>query len=786
MRTIDKEKTMKRQLNIRSKISLYVLVPLALYIIFIIIYVSIKFSNISTAQNNTTNNIIAERTTADIHAIIKEHQQSVCVLADALSGNTSKLNEAAQQSFAEIIGNAAKKHRYWALLKSDFFGNSKYTNEWLEIMIDEQQNIIITDNKINIENKFADILTSSTTKISEPYEYNGKWRITISTPIYQDNNICGFICKAININDFDAINKNYEKSYNTNIDKHLINNNNVVVYSNITTDINQKFTIGCTDSITTARISKAIAEGTSFTNSFKNRGQTSKTYFTPINISPNCKWTLAVTIPTQNVTGIVASSLAYILIISILGLIIIVLLILRTTNKIVLPIIATTEALRHLALGDTDNIKPLQVTTQDELEEMSKSLNQVVDGIRKSETFALNIGDGNYDSQFDTLSNKDRLGYALIKLRDNLIENKHAEAKRKEEEELRNWTTGGIAKFGEILRRDHDNIKALSYNIMSNLIDYLKVNQGALFIINNENENDVFYTLTAAIAYERDKYINKDIRSGEGLVGRCIYEHKTIYLTKVPSNYAYITSGLGAATPSCVLIVPCILNNEVFAIIEIASFDEIKPHEIEFVEKLGESIASTISNVKVTEKTSKLLQASQSQREELTSQEEMLRQNLEEMQATQEDLRRQMEENHKIKDALSKEKYLMDSLMDNVSDLIYFKDKNSRFIKVSKSYVENFGAQSQDDIIGKTDFDICEIEADAKKYYNDEQNIIKTQKPILNVIQEELRQGQKILTSTSKYPLLDEQGNPIGTFGLTTNVTDILKKYDNSKNINKK
>ena len=212
-----------------------------------------------------------------------------------------------------------------------------------------------------------------------------------------------------------------------------------------------------------------------------------------------------------------------------------------------------------------------------------------------------------------------------------------------------------------------------------------------------------------------------------------------------------------------------------FGVIEIASFNELKPYEIDFVEKLGESIASTVSSVKVTEKTAKLLQASQLQREDLTSQEEELRQNLEEMQATQEDLRRQMEENTTMREELAKEQVLMDSLMDNVNDYIYFKDLEGKFIRVSKSYLSLVNANSYEDVVGKSDFDFCASQDDAQHFYNDEQQIIKSKKPILNQIQKEHRLDTIIYTSTSKYPLFDIDGNVVGTFGLTTDVTNAIK-----------
>ena len=78
--------------------------------------------------------------------------------------------------------------------------------------------------------------------------------------------------------------------------------------------------------------------------------------------------------------------------------------------------------------------------------------------------------------------------------------------------------------------------------------------------------------------------------------------------------------------------------------IEIASFNPFNSHVIQFIEKVGESIASTISNVKVGIRTSQLLEKSQSQAELMRSQEEELRQNMEEMHATQEEMNRREKE----------------------------------------------------------------------------------------------------------------------------------------------
>lgn len=111
-------------------------------------------------------------------------------------------------------------------------------------------------------------------------------------------------------------------------------------------------------------------------------------------------------------------------------------------------------------------------------------------------------------------------------------------------------------------------------------------------------------------------------------------------MTNVPQDYIKITSGLGLATPTCILLLPLISNEEATGVLEIASFEKYDDAHIEFLKKAGEAIASAILNVKTTERVKYLLEESQQRSEELRSQEEEMRQNMEELEATQEEMRR--------------------------------------------------------------------------------------------------------------------------------------------------
>jgi PAS domain S-box-containing protein len=256
--------------------------------------------------------------------------------------------------------------------------------------------------------------------------------------------------------------------------------------------------------------------------------------------------------------------------------------------------------------------------------------------------FTRNLINGHFEAKYEIHDDKDLLGQSLINLRNNLKNNNQIEEKRRKEDDQRNWVAEGMAKFSEILRNNNDNIQNLSYSIIHNLVKYLQANQGGFFILQDEG-NVKFFEMTACYAYDRKKFSNKRIEWGDGLIGTCALEKGTIYLTNIPNDYVYITSGLGKATPKSLLIVPLIINDQIHGILEIASFREYEKFEIEFAEKVAESIASTLSTVKINIRTAQLLHESQEQAEILATQEEQMRQNMEELQATQEEAERQNE-----------------------------------------------------------------------------------------------------------------------------------------------
>lgn len=281
---------------------------------------------------------------------------------------------------------------------------------------------------------------------------------------------------------------------------------------------------------------------------------------------------------------------------------------------------------------------------QDELGQMGKALNNLVDAFKNIFDFTNEIGKGNFNTEFTALSDEDALGNSLLEMRDELTKAAEEQEKRNEQDEQRKWASEGIAKFSDILRQNNNDLNKLSYNVISNLVKYLEINQGGIFLLNNNDKNHTYLEMTACYAFSRQKYLAKTVEIGEGLVGRCVQEKDYIYMTEIPDDYINITSGLGDGNPSSLLLLPLIYNDELFGVIELASFDEIPDYKIEFAKQLSESIAATILSVKSNLRTTELLEQSQQQAEEMSAQEEEMRQNMEELRATQEQSSRREEE----------------------------------------------------------------------------------------------------------------------------------------------
>lgn len=330
------------------------------------------------------------------------------------------------------------------------------------------------------------------------------------------------------------------------------------------------------------------------------------------------------------------------------------------SNSIVAPVIRLKTLLKTMGRGVLPSVN---VSTQkDEMGEINTALSNFVEGLKSIVGFSRSIGAGDFNTDFTPLSKDDSLGNNLLIMRDNL-------KLVSEEDRKRNWTTGGLAKFSELLREESDNVSSLTEKLIAELVAYLKANQGGVFVLEGQ-EDTAYMCLKSCYAWDRRKFIDQQIYLGDGLVGQSWLEQDVLYLTDVPADYIKITSGLGKALPKSLLIVPMISNDQVYGVIEIASFNEFQEHEIEFVKRLAESTAATIASASVNERTKVLLEQTQVNTKQLRKHEEDLVFNQQEMKKNQKLLGNEIEALRKKVTELNNKSELLKDENDTMSMLI--------------------------------------------------------------------------------------------------------------------
>ncbi|TRX57719.1 PAS domain S-box protein [Fulvivirga sp. M361] len=341
---------------------------------------------------------------------------------------------------------------------------------------------------------------------------------------------------------------------------------------------------------------------------------------------------------------------------------------------------------------------PYKILKAEEVRHINQSMAQLHVQINNAIEFVEGIERGERDIQ---LTNNNGEANPLI---ESLIKMHHKMMETSEAEKQRNWTSDGLAKFADILRDNYESLEDFSTKVISSLVKYVKANQGSIFILNEEEPENPFLELMGCYAYDRKKYVGKKIAIGQGLAGQAFLENEYLYLKEIPDEYVNITSGLGEAKPDTLLVSPLTVNDKSYGVIELATFEHFDQHEIDFVRKVGENIAATISNIKTSARTKHLLEESQQMSEELMAQEEEMRQNMEELQATQE--------------AMTRSEARTRMIFDNAIDAIITVDSKGLVDQFNPAAEEMFG-YSSDEVFGQSIKKILE----AEDFYNREDKL---------------------------------------------------------------
>jgi len=275
----------------------------------------------------------------------------------------------------------------------------------------------------------------------------------------------------------------------------------------------------------------------------------------------------------------------------------------------------------------------LEDKSKDELKPIFLSLVNVNESFREIAEKANIVASGDYALDLTPRSEKDTLGNALNKMTRSLRETTAANEKHI-------WLTAGQNQFNQVLI-GVQKVDKLASNTISFLCTYLKANVGTIYLL---NENDNTLGLCGQYAFSSPKDTKKIFSMNEGLIGQAAREKKQISISDVTDDQLRITSSILDTKPRHILITPFLFEGKILGVIEIGRLTEFNETEKEFIDFSMDIIATSVNSAVDRKQILELLEETQVQSEELTTQQEELRQMNEELEEQTQNLKQQQEE----------------------------------------------------------------------------------------------------------------------------------------------
>ncbi len=416
------------------------------------------------------------------------------------------------------------------------------------------------------------------------------------------------------------------------------------------------------------------------------------------------------------------------------------------SSTITNPINILAENFKRMAKGDLKS--SLTIDSDNETGVLSKAFYEIQVGLQNVVSHAKKIAQGDYNTRLKPFSDKDELSLSLNQMAEKLEESSiHSENEK--------WLQKGLNGLDDQMRGNF-SVRDLSERIIVFLSQFLSVEMGAVYVYDEVLEH---LELAGSVGLNL-KEVPKNIQIGDGLIGSAANSNECqIIDTKDKFQKTYSASG--EIYPEKLYLVSLQFDGKIQAVIELASVNSLSELKLDYLKLIKERVSVNINAAVARDRNKELLDKSLEQAEKLKARDEELVQKL--------------EENQRIQENLSRETALLDSMMQNLPDLIYFKDIESRFLRISESLANLFGVKSSKDVIGKTDFDYFPRK-EAKQYYDEEQEIIKKGKGIVDEVRTIINEnGEEMWTSVTKLPMFGKNGECIGTFGISKDVTNIKK-----------
>jgi len=685
------------KLKLNSKLMVSILSVTILIFLLSFGYIALKLQPVRLADMEKTADSYAGKYANLVRSYLSEEIRVSRTMADQFETMSNFDAETKLKRTIEIQSHIFTKYPYYQAIWMSW-ERSSLSPDWKKNygririnMYKTAGKLIIDRDSMNttgddIGSLYLTLKTNKTEFLTEPYidvfEGVSKMIASVVSPVVVKGKYEGLCGIDIPMSRFNEIINKAESIYSSNI--FLVSNNGIFVGNKdqnelVGSSIEKIFSDNNID------ILSKIKSGNPFSLNMKKKGDDESYYtFYPFTISgTSAPWMVGVEVPRSVIINQTYENLNSLVIVAFFGILVLIIVIFFISRSITNPLSSITKSLKKLSSGEINKVHELSINRNDEIGDIAESTNTLITNLSNTAHFAREIGKGDLEATFEAISKEDVLGVALIDMRKSLKKAKTEEEIRRDSEEQQKWATTGFAKFGELLRNNADNMETFTFSVISNLVKYTSSNQGAIFLVDDEENNSTYLEMSSCYAYDRKKYVDKKIEAGENLVGQCYLEAETIFMTDIPDNYIHITSGLGDSNPRSLILVPLKFNEHVYGVIEMASFNTFTQHQIDFIEKVAESIASTISTVRVNIRTVHLLEESKLKSEELAAQEEEMRQNMEELQTTQEESARRELEMNGVLNAL------------NSSYLVGELDVNANILNLNENAIDMLGISKE-------------------------------------------------------------------------------------------
>ena len=434
-----------------------------------------------------------------------------------------------------------------------------------------------------------------------------------------------------------------------------------------------------------------------------------------------------------------------------------------------------SEVLEKIAEGDLSK----KVELKSEKDTLAMSINSIIDSFSYVVSQADSVASGNFSEDLVLRSENDRLGISISNMLGNLrdivgVADKVASGDfraslipKSDNDELsdavnrmifslgelsrardeQNWLKTGQAELGKMLQGDM-SIEELSQNTLRFLAGYIDGDIGCIYL-----SEDSSFHLTGSYAMTYRKDSRTEWKTGEGIVGQAALEKEMIVLWKLPDDYMPVTSGTGSSSPSSLVVLPCITNNEVKVIIEIGFFSEVTEIKCEFLRSISNTVAIAFLSAESKRQTKELLKQTREQSETLKQQqgeliaanEELeiqtgkLRSSEEELKSQQEELLATNEELEKKTRYLEEQKEIIAKVNTNLEEAGLVLEEKARELEQSSRYKSEFLANMSHEL--RTPLNSLLILAQDLKENRDE-NLTDHQKQAAEIIH---RSGNELL-----------------------------------------